>query len=61
MKNTNAENRILDLLRSPEGVNMIERIVKECLDAKIKEIMASSGLSEIEAINRLRGVHAAEA
>ena len=61
MENTNEENKILAMLRSPEGEMQIQRIVEECLDAKIKEIMTETGLSEVEVLDRLRGVPAAGA
>ena len=59
MENMNEKTAILDVLRSHDCVNTFQRIVSDCLDVKIKEIMAVSGLSEIEVLCRLRGQPAA--
>lgn len=58
MENTNGK---FDLLNDAECLNTFQRIVNGCVDTKIKEIMASSGLLEIEVLSLLRGAPAAGA
>lgn len=55
MENMNEKTGNFDMLKDPECMNTIQRIVSDCLDAKIKEIMVVTGLTEIEVLGRLRG------
>ena len=56
MKNMNETGKF-DMMRDPECLNSIWRVVRGCLDEKIAELV-KTGLTEIEAIGRLRGVPA---
>ena len=55
MENMNEKTAILDVLRSPECLNTIRRIVSERLDVMIPDIMKKTGLTEIEVLGRLCG------
>jgi hypothetical protein len=50
-----------DMMKDPVCLNEIQQIIRECLDKEIKKIMAKTGLSEIEVLDRLRQVPAVEA
>ena len=58
MENINETGKF-DMMRDPECLNSVQRIVSDVLDKKIGEIMASSGLLEVEVLSLLRGVPAA--
>jgi len=64
MKNMNETGKF-DMLKNPECVDAIRRVVERCIDERldvmIPDIMKETGLSEVEVLNRLRGVPAAGA
>lgn len=58
MENTNKTEKF-DLLKNPEVVDCIRRVVERCMDERldvmIPDIMKETGLTEIEVLGRLRG------
>jgi len=57
MKNMNETGKF-DMMRDPECLNTIQRIVEERLDVMIPDLVKKTGLLEVEVLSLLRRVPA---